>query len=148
MEIVYFNIEGRALDLRLAAAVGELEFKDTRIEFKDFPQLKPSLPFGQVPILKDAGKTYAQSMPILKYIGKKAGLYPKDESEQMECEIIIHTMEDLMTPLIVSFGPERYGLSPFKGDKEKLEMRKNIVENVAQRHLSYQREPIKVNFPN
>jgi len=45
-------------------------------------------------------------------------------------------MEDLMTPIIVSFGPERYGLPPFKGEKkgekEKLEMRKNIVENVTQ----------------
>jgi len=59
-------------------------------------------------------------------------------------------MEDLMTPIIVSFGPERYGLPPFKGEKkgekEKLEMRKNIVENIWPAKFAKMEEFLKQNF--
>jgi len=32
-------------------------------------------PFGQVPLLKDDGFDIAQSVAILRYIGRKAGTY-------------------------------------------------------------------------
>eukprot|EP00467_Chlorarachnion_reptans_P014467 CAMPEP_0114506966 /NCGR_PEP_ID=MMETSP0109-20121206/11739_1 /TAXON_ID=29199 /ORGANISM="Chlorarachnion reptans, Strain CCCM449" /LENGTH=219 /DNA_ID=CAMNT_0001685649 /DNA_START=42 /DNA_END=701 /DNA_ORIENTATION=- len=129
-ELVYFNIAGRALEIRLAFSIGKIEFKDTRVTGKEFGALKEQLPFGQLPVLKIDGKTYTQSIPIACYVAKKAGIFPESPEEGLECEAILHAVEDIWTPISVTFGPERFGLSKFKDEKEKLEVRKTIGEKI------------------
>eukprot|EP00471_Norrisiella_sphaerica_P005181 CAMPEP_0184489828 /NCGR_PEP_ID=MMETSP0113_2-20130426/16471_1 /TAXON_ID=91329 /ORGANISM="Norrisiella sphaerica, Strain BC52" /LENGTH=218 /DNA_ID=CAMNT_0026873467 /DNA_START=1 /DNA_END=657 /DNA_ORIENTATION=+ len=125
-ELVYFNIGGRGLPIRLTFACGEVDFTDTRLSFEEFRKQKQegSLPFGQVPLLKLGGKTYAQSYAIMKYAGTKAGLYPNDPLEAMEVDQVVLTLEDLVTPINITFYPQRYGFPEFKDEKEKLAVRK------------------------
>ncbi len=42
MKLTYFNVKGRAELPRMICAYGKLDFEDIRIEFKDWPKLKPS----------------------------------------------------------------------------------------------------------
>ena len=42
LTLYYFNLRGRAELSRLILAQGGADYEDTRIEFKDWPSLKPS----------------------------------------------------------------------------------------------------------
>ena len=48
----YFNIRGRAEFLRYMFAYANQDYTDDRIENEDWPQIKPTMPFGQVPVLE------------------------------------------------------------------------------------------------
>ena len=42
MKLIYFNGKGRAEPARLILAQAKVEYEDHRIEFADWPALKPS----------------------------------------------------------------------------------------------------------
>jgi len=79
LKLTYFNGAGRAEASRLAFFIGGVEFEDHRINFEDFSALKPTLPYGQLPILEVNGKVVSQSSAILRYAGSCSGLYPKND---------------------------------------------------------------------
>ena len=75
---------GRAETARLILAYAGVEYEDKRITFgkyfvlsvptqlifllsEEMPELKPSLPFGQVPVLEYRGTTLCQSMAIARW---------------------------------------------------------------------------------
>ena len=68
----YFNLRARGELIRLIFAASGQEFTDNRIEFPDWPALKPNTPFGQLPYLEitEDGKTRSicQSMAIGKVV--------------------------------------------------------------------------------
>ncbi len=45
----------RLRQVRLALKIGGVDFDDDRIDFKDWPALKPTTPFGQLPIMSVEG---------------------------------------------------------------------------------------------
>ena len=48
--------------MRLAAKIGSVDFEDVRINFPDWPALKPKTPFGQLPFMNiDDSEPIAQS---------------------------------------------------------------------------------------
>ncbi|KAE9308873.1 hypothetical protein PR003_g20640 [Phytophthora rubi] len=78
LKLTYFDIKGRAELTRLIFHYGGVTFTDNRVARADFPALKPTLPFGQVPALEVNGTSYAQSMAVARYAAKLSGLYPSD----------------------------------------------------------------------
>lgn len=44
----YFNLQGRGEVARLILAAAKQPYTDNRIEFKNWPSIKPTTPFGQV----------------------------------------------------------------------------------------------------
>merc|ERR1711955_7475 len=67
--------------MRILLNYGNITFKDERITFEEWPQLKPNTPFGQVPVLVWDGEEIAQSMAIARFIAKKVGLVGKTDLE-------------------------------------------------------------------
>ena len=67
-KLTYFNIRGRGELARLVFAAAGQEFIDHRIDYPDWPALKPTTPFGSLPLLDitEDGKTVrlAQSVTI------------------------------------------------------------------------------------
>ncbi|KAM3574262.1 hypothetical protein VYU27_003827 [Nannochloropsis oceanica] len=74
LRLIYFNFGGRAEAIRLALHVGSVEFEDIRITEREFRQQKSEgkYPFGSVPVLEVDGVVYAQSVGILRYVGRLA----------------------------------------------------------------------------
>mmetsp|Transcript_22474 Transcript_22474/g.38793 ORF Transcript_22474/g.38793 Transcript_22474/m.38793 type:complete len:207 (+) Transcript_22474:114-734(+) len=93
-ELTYFNLPGRAEPIRLAFIIGNIPFKDNRIEFADWGALKPNTTFGSLPIIKIDGKDYTQSCAILTYVGKQANLYPSDPLTALKVDEILHALVD------------------------------------------------------
>jgi glutathione S-transferase len=71
--LTYLDIKGFAEAVRLAFAVGGIEFEDVRVGYTDVQALRAAgkLPTGQVPVLEVDGVAYGQSAAILRYAGAR-----------------------------------------------------------------------------
>lgn len=156
LTLIYFGISGRAEPIRLACAIGNIPFTNKIVGFREFPQLKPTLPLGQMPVLEieyDDGegskKTLSQSHAILRYIGKRAGLYPKDDDvKAMEIDEIMSIMEDLRIPLVCSIaGAVKSQLSDDKNftRDEVLAIRRRWKDNLVPKILGYMEKKMTEN---
>lgn len=95
-KLTYFGLPGRGESIRLALAIGGVEFEDNRIEFKDWPNIKSTTPWGSLPQLTlSTGETFAQQRAILRMVGKTTGLYPEDTKEAALVDGLMDACEDL-----------------------------------------------------
>jgi glutathione S-transferase len=96
-KLIYFNTPtSRGEECRLALHVAGVDFEDVRIPRDDWPKLKPTTPFGGVPVLEMPGRPpLAQSNAILVFIGREHGLHPTDAFEAARHEAVMAHVEDL-----------------------------------------------------
>jgi len=66
--------------------------------------MKPTTPFGQLPTLDIDGLKVAQSMSILRYVGRKYGLYPRGEVNFARCDMIVEAAEDVASNVLYKLG--------------------------------------------
>eukprot|EP00904_Undaria_pinnatifida_P002388 jgi/Undpi1/1214/HiC_scaffold_107.g14128.m1 len=90
----YFDFEGAAEAARWALELSGLEWEDKRLSPEEFAALKPSLPYGQVPVLEIDGYVLPQSQAIIRYVGKLGGLYSSDDLGAAKCDAIIDCITD------------------------------------------------------
>lgn len=137
-KLTYFNLEAAAEKVRLAFAMTETDFEDNRVDFKQWPDIKPTTPWGQLPILEVDGKVWTQSYGMLRWAGQlgDGSLYPADKLLEIEEVIGIH--EDLgkaFTPaLYIGMRPANLG-HEFATDEEKAGKVKALREKFAAEDL-------------
>ncbi len=96
LSLTYFDFPAsRGLECRLALAAAGLDFEDVRVKREQWPALKPTLPYGALPVLRDGDWTLAHSNAILGYIGRSHGMHPSDPKGAAEHEAIMQSVEDL-----------------------------------------------------
>eukprot|EP01125_Pyxidicula_operculata_P003999 TRINITY_DN1565_c2_g2_i1.p2 TRINITY_DN1565_c2_g2~~TRINITY_DN1565_c2_g2_i1.p2 ORF type:complete len:210 (+),score=62.53 TRINITY_DN1565_c2_g2_i1:822-1451(+) len=100
IKLTYFNIRARGEPIRVALHIGNVAFEDHRIEFKDWPTLKPTFPFGALPVVEVDGKVLAQSGAILRYVGKLTKLYPSDEWKAAKVDEFLDSVEDALQLIV------------------------------------------------
>src|SRR5262245_8932666 len=85
LRLRYFPFPGRAAAIRDALRIGGIAFDDAHVPPDRFRQLKAEgeLPFGSLPVLDvetARGRvSAAQSNAILRFVGRRTGLYPTDD---------------------------------------------------------------------
>jgi glutathione S-transferase len=96
-KLIYFDAPvSRGEECRLALHLAGVEFQDVRIKREDWPALKPSTPFGGLPVLEMPGHPpLAQSNAILGFIGRQYGLHPQHSFEAARHEAMMCHVEDL-----------------------------------------------------
>jgi glutathione S-transferase len=99
--LTYFdNPASRGEECRLALHVAGVDFEDVRIPRTSWPSVKPTTPFGNVPVLEMPGHPpLAQSNAILALIGRLYGLHPTDVFEAARHEAMMMYVEDLRATL-------------------------------------------------
>jgi len=116
----YFNVRGRGETIRLCLAAGGIKFEDNRIEFKDWPTLKPNTPWGSLPVLEVDGKPLGQSMTIARYVAREAGLFGKNSLEQALIDSVVDSITDLREKMVEAhFAPEDQKAAAQKTFQEK-----------------------------
>jgi len=117
----YFDFSGsRGEEVRLALHAGGVEFEDHRINRADWPELKKTTPFGQVPVLEIKGQgALAQSNAILGLVGSQHDLLPKNPFEAAHHIAILSAGEDLRCVINRTMR--------MKDDEEKKQAREEIV---------------------
>ncbi|KAL4130775.1 hypothetical protein QTP88_008164 [Uroleucon formosanum] len=94
-KITYFNATALAEPIRFLLSYLNIDFEDYRFEREQWPALKPTMPFGKVPIVEIDGKVLNQSTAITRYLSKKAGLAGSDDWESMLIDIAVDNIHDL-----------------------------------------------------
>lgn len=95
--LTYFDAPvSRGEECRLALHLAGIDFEDRRIKPADWPALKPTTPFGSMPVLELPGKpALAHSNAILVYVGRQHDLHPRDDFEAARHEALMCHVEDL-----------------------------------------------------
>ncbi|MCP4872350.1 MAG: glutathione S-transferase [Proteobacteria bacterium] len=94
--LTYFDFDGsRGLECRLALTIAGVEFTDHRIGRAQWMELKPSLPYGALPVLEHDGNRIAHCTAILNWVGRNHGLLPTDSWAAAEHDAVMHGVEDL-----------------------------------------------------
>jgi prostaglandin-H2 D-isomerase / glutathione transferase len=96
-KLTYFDIpSSRGEECRLALHCGGAAFEDDRLARGAWPEIKPTTPYGSVPVLEVEGKgKLAQSNAILRYLGSAHGLHPSDAFEAARHEAVMCAVEEL-----------------------------------------------------
>ena len=96
-KLTYFNFAGsRGEEARLALHLAGVEFEDNRLEGATWPKLKPTTPFGSLPVFELEGRApLGQVNAILVYIGREYGLHPRDNWEAAHHEALMCAVEEL-----------------------------------------------------
>lgn len=106
-KLTYFNGPGRAEPLRYIFAYAGQEFEDARLKGEDWPKIKPTTPFGKVPVLEIDGKPVSQSNAIARYLAKKFGLLGADEWTALKADEIVEAFNDYhAVSMKLMFGEE------------------------------------------
>jgi len=100
LKLTYFDAPtSRGEECRLALFVAGIDFEDHRLARAEWTALKPTTPFGSLPVLELAGKPpVSQSNAILAYVGRQHGLLPTDAWEALRLESLLSACETCVTP--------------------------------------------------
>jgi glutathione S-transferase len=99
-KLTYFNFKGRGELMRLIFAAAGQQFTDERIEMVDWPGIKPTILFGQLPTLEIDGKTKLyQSKAIALYLAKEFGLAGANNLEVATVHFLLDTTDDIFSPV-------------------------------------------------
>ena len=122
----------RAETSRLALFIGEIEFEDYRPSREEIAIMRTEgvFPFGQFPVLQVDDKTIAQTGAIARFCGKLGGLYP---TENDFYAAKVDEVIDLATDITGKIRPSLIEKDPEK----RMEMRRELVENVLQNWLGF-----------
>jgi len=93
----YFNLRGRAELPRLLFHYAGQEFEDCTFPLEDWPTLKQSMPFKQVPVLEVDGQSLSQSNAIARYLASKFKLNGQTDLETALSNMYVDHIEDLMS---------------------------------------------------
>ncbi|KAG8467352.1 hypothetical protein KFE25_000668 [Diacronema lutheri] len=129
IQLTYFDIAGVAEKVRLTCVVGKLPFNDVRVSFEQWPKLKPTSKFGQLPMMEVDGTTVAQSSAMLNYVGKVTGMYPSEPKKALKVDEVIGLHEDLwgaIRPSILVMRDPK--LSQKEAQRRQAEMRKELAD--------------------
>ena len=117
-KLTYFDFDGgRGEPVRIALHAAGIQFKDKRLSFPEFGEMRQNLRFNSLPVLEIDGEVVSQSNAISRYVGKMAGLYPVDDTEALYCDEVLDAQEDLLHYIVPTFGLEGDAL---KEAREKL----------------------------
>jgi glutathione S-transferase len=122
-KLTYFDAPmSRGEECRLALHVSGVDFEDVRVKREAWPAMKPTTPFGSMPLFEMPGHpVLAQSIAILTLIGRKWGLHPKDELEAARHEAMMQYGEELRAALSPSLR--------MTDEAEKKKAREALVAN-------------------
>ena len=124
VKLTYFNLRGRAEVSRLLLAYGGIEYEDCRLKpgFEDpteWMKLKPTTPYGSLPLLEWNGCCIAQSITIARFIAREVGLAGRTSLECAQADEVVDTISDLFNAM---------GKAMFSKDPE--DMKKCMAETV------------------
>jgi len=106
-KLTYFDFDGgRGEPIRIAFHAAGIDFEDHRIPFAEFMETRGDMRFTCAPVLEVDGVTVTQSNSMLRYVGKMAGLYPKDDMQALYCDEAMDAVEDMLHQIVQSFGLE------------------------------------------
>ncbi|XP_034938353.1 glutathione S-transferase-like [Chelonus insularis] len=139
-KLTYFNVMGLGEPIRFLLSYGGYKFEDIRIAREEWPKMKASTPFGQLPVLEIDGKPYGQTLPICRFLAKELDLNGKTDVDDLEIGCVAHALHDLRKQVALFYLETDSAIKATK----KAELIKNTLpfylekfENIAAKNKGY-----------
>lgn len=100
IELLYFGYPGRAASSRMALRYAKIPFDNNHPS--NWGEVKPTTPWGSLPVLTVDGQKVAQTRAVTRYCCKIAGLYPEDAFQAALVDSTHCVVEDILTAVIKS----------------------------------------------
>ncbi|KAK2160748.1 hypothetical protein LSH36_127g07006 [Paralvinella palmiformis] len=100
----YFDLRGRAETIRLIFAQAGVEYEDVRFSPKDWPEIKPKMPWHTVPVLEIDGKMVGQSGTICRYLAAQFGLAGTNDFDRAIVDSIGESITDIREKYSTAFS--------------------------------------------
>merc|ERR1711963_23333 len=119
VKLTYFNLRARGEPCRLLLAYGGIKYEDNRIAppwdpTSTWASLKPTTPFGQLPVLNWDGVEICQSMAAARFIAREVGLAGNSSLEQAQVDEVVDVIQDLINAWVkLYFAKDEAGLKNF-----------------------------------
>jgi glutathione S-transferase len=97
--ITYFAVRGRGEIIRLILEETGTPYRERRVGEAEWPAVKPTVPFGQLPLYEEGALAIPHSHAIYRYLARKHGLAGRDEAERIRCDIVEETFVDAQNAL-------------------------------------------------
>ena len=122
IKLTYFALRARAEPCRLLLAYGGLQYEDERIPppwdpASTWATVKPTTPFGQLPLLQWGDEVICQSMACARFVAREVGLAGNTSMEQAQVDEIIDVIQDL-----INAGVKLYFAKDEAGQKKHAEV--------------------------
>ena len=105
-KLIYFDAKGRAEVTRFIFAQAGVQYEDKRVvygttqeEWKEWKELKPNTPYGELPVLEVDGKQFAGSGPIARFVAERFNLAGSNDFENADIASIIVVLDALTQKL-------------------------------------------------
>jgi len=135
-KLSYFNITALGEPIRFLLNYGGVDFVDNRFESEEWPKIKPTTPFGQVPVLEIDGKKICQSTAISRYLAKQFGLAGKDDWENLEIDATVDTIHDIRMKIAAHH---------YENNEESKAQKLQVAKEVVPFYLERLNEQVKKN---
>lgn len=143
IKLTYFDIEGVAEPIRLALVLSNTEFEDIRVQFPEWKDMKPKMPYGQLPIMTiDDGPARTQSKALLRYVGSTCSttLYPPNKL--LDIEEAIGVLDDMQQCFKSTMALQKVGFpdgfyETDEGKAVRRTLREKFLENDFPKFLGY-----------
>ena len=103
MKLTYFSVMAKGLGPAICCELSGLDWDGPKTSGfnadTDWAALKPTTPFGQLPLLEVDGLRIAQCVAIVNYIGKKAGTDGHGRAEFATSQMLLAEAEDIYAGL-------------------------------------------------
>ena len=95
MKLIYYDCWGRAEVIRYVLAVAGIEYEDVRFSIAQWEEYKAKTPYSVCPLLEVDGEIIDQSMAIVRYVAREAGLDGKTNWEKAQADQMAGTVYDV-----------------------------------------------------
>ncbi|XP_064391297.1 hematopoietic prostaglandin D synthase-like [Halichondria panicea] len=127
-KLTYFNIRGRVEIIRLIFKQAGVEFEDVRVsQGEEWLKLKPSMPYGTIPVLEVDGKQLPGRGSIQRYLAEKFGLAGSNDFENAQVHSIVDAEND--------FAQKFLGVVFEKDESRKFKLKKKLEDEVMPKYL-------------
>lgn len=92
--LIYFNVRGRAEAIRLILEETGTAYTERRVTVEEWPTLKATLDYGQLPVYTEGDLVIHQSHAICRHLARRFNLYGDDEADRIRCDIVEETFVD------------------------------------------------------
>lgn len=125
-KLTYFDLRVRGEPIRFLFAVAGVEFKDVRLTWGGplWTEIKPTMTFGQLPVLEVDGQQLAQTLAISRYLAAEFGLLSKSAWDRAQADSHMFYLQ--------SYLDQAVRLTFLETDENrKVELAKTLTETVA-----------------
>jgi len=130
-KLTYFNAKGSAEVIRFIFAQGGVKYEDVRVKVRgeQWKEMKPTTPFGVLPVLEVDGKQLGGSLIIGRYLAEMFGLSGDSPFENAQIANIVDAVYD--------FNQEFTKMFFEQDETRKAEMMKKLKEEVIPTKLQF-----------